>query len=482
MSILDKALGIIGLRRIKNAIYKGAESSRLAFEWATTPIRPDKEIEGDAVKLRARARDLSKNNAIIRQYLTLLSQNVIGEGIKLQAKIYDNSGQLNRTFNTRIETAWSDWSEAPTIEGNIHLTQLTQLILKTVATDGEIFVRKLMGGYNRHGFALQTIDADLLDITYSEPANGVKNEIRLGIEVDSHGKPIAYHFYNCYADQPNRKRYRVPADEVIHLYDPERANQIRGVSWFNSIMVPIKILDGYIEAELVAARTGASKMGFFKYDDAGAYEGSTQTIQMEASPGTFSTLPPGMSFQGWTPEHPSAAFPFFVKSVQRVIASGLRVSYNALANDLENVNYSSIRSGLLIERDNWRILQSWFINRFMAPVYKSWLSSALLAGSLSLDSRDFRKFLSVKFVPRGWQWVDPLKDVKASIEAISAGLDTRTRILAEKGTDFEDIVEEAKAEAEMMKQYGITFTTAKDEPESPDKQKEEDKSDNEELV
>lgn len=238
------------------------------------------------------------------------------------------------------------------------------------------------------------------------------------------------------------------------------------------------MLDGYIEAELVAARTGAAKMGFLKYTDPSAFEAPDpeKPIRIDASPGTIETLQPGLEFQEWSPEHPTAAFPDFVKAVLRQVATGLRVSYNALANDLEGVNYSSMRSGLLIERDMWRVYQEWWIARFLQPVYEAWLSTALLAGGLKLDSRDPRKFNEVRWQPRGWAWVDPEKDVNASVIAISNGLASRTEVLAEKGLDPEEVFERLSEEKDLAEQYGIEFTgetgnTTNDNNEAPQKKK-----------
>ncbi|MCI0539082.1 MAG: phage portal protein [Verrucomicrobiales bacterium] len=75
---------------------------------------------------------------------------------------------------------------------------------------------------------------------------------------------------------------------------------------------------------------------------------------MEVSPGQFETRPVGFEFQTFDPQHPTQAFPFFVKTFLRGIASGLGVSYNTLANELEGVNFSSIRAGVSDEREEIR--------------------------------------------------------------------------------------------------------------------------------
>lgn len=446
--------------------YKGAEVNRLVEDWFATITQPDDEARWNLRRLRARSRELSRNNPFARAFLTSLSANVLGPaGPTLQAQVRDNSGDLNRRINDRIEAAWAEWAEVPTVDGGLTLARFQHQTLKAVARDGEAFVRKRVGfDGNPWAFALEPIDADQLDETYSAPGVDGGNEVRMGVEIDpTYGRRVAYHFFKkppalgLYAMQ----RVRVPASEVIHLYDPERCNQTRGIPWSSTVMWPLKMLEGYMESEAVAARASAAKMGFWTRKPNEATVGEitgdpeTNTITMDASPGTFDFAPDGYELAPWDPQHPNTVYEAFVKMKLREVASGLGMSYNNLANDLENVNYSSIRSGLLVERDVWRTIQHWWIGSFLRPVYCAWLDASLLSGSLVLDSRDFRKFLAAQWTPRGWPWVDPEKDGKAGVIQIQMGLTSRRRLLAEQGLDPETILEELAEEKALAEQYGV---------------------------
>jgi capsid protein len=136
----------------------------------------------------------------------------------------------------------------------------------------------------------------------------------------------------------------------------------------------------------------------------------------------------------------------------------LGVGYNTLADDLEGVNYSSIRAAMLVERDEWRTLQGRVISQILQPLYCEWLTFATLSGQLILDSRPMSAFYEVTFVPRGWQWVDPLKDVNASVAEIDNGLNSRARVCAEQGDDFEEIAEELAEEQEIIEELGLILT------------------------
>lgn len=450
------------------SLYKGAETSRLTQDWSSTLGVADDELRWSLMRLRGRSRDLARNSPFVRSYLRLVANNMIGPcGMTLQAQVKDNSGKTNKRLNDTIEAAWHDWGKDVTIGVPMSLVRFEHQLARTIPTDGEVFVRFWRGFGNRHAFALEAIDPDLVDEMLNRPRTRTQNEIRMGVELDEFGRPVAYHVWDraasVIAPPSDRRRERIPASEILHLYDPDRLNHSRGVPWLVTVMYPLKMFDGYVEAELVASRVAASKMGFFKRSEDATGpavtgqegEDGSGAIEMEANPGTFETMPPGYELQTFDAQHPAGQFPAFVKTQLRMIASGLGISYNVLANDLESVNYSSMRSGLGLERDTWRSLQHWWIGAFRDRVYREWLSMSLLAGAITLDSRDFRKFLDVRWVPRGWTGVDPIKDTQAAIAAMDRGLVAPQDVVAEEGRELEDVYRQISEADKLAKQYGI---------------------------
>jgi lambda family phage portal protein len=248
---------------------------------------------------------------------------------------------------------------------------------------------------------------------------------------------------------------------MIHAFRVDRIGQNRGSPWTATAMTRLKMLGGYEEAELVAARVSASKMGFFVSESGDEYQGDGTapdgTLNMDVQPGQFSQLPAGVDFKAYDPQHPSTAFRDFEKAMLRGIASGLGVSYTSLANDLEAVSYSSIRQGLLEERDQWRRVQHWMVEHFCQPVYLRWLRQALDSGVVNLPANKYFKFSATQWVPRGWQWVDPRNEAEAQIVAINNGLMTRTQALAERGLDIEDVMRERQAEDEIIASFNVTL-------------------------
>lgn len=458
--------------------FAAAVHSRLTMGWNSQNISANADLYRNLDTLRARSRDLCNNNDYGKRFLGMVAANVVGgSGVMLQARIYDKPGKPDSGANDAVETAWAAWGKrgACDVTGRLSWRDVQIQVIKTVARDGEALVRKIRGksAGNAAGYALQVIEIDRLDTTLIRaPAEGV-TEIRMGVEVNSFGRAIAYWLrpFNpgdqFYAAGQNLSRHqRITADEILHVYMADRPEQLRGAPWMHSAMTRLQNLGGYEEAAVIAARVGASKMGFFRTPDGEpAADGvaADGVPFMEADPGSFGVLPSGMDFTPFNPDYPHAMYAEFTKACLRGIASGLGVSYHALASDLTDVNFSSIRSGTLEERDQWVSVQQWFIDAFLEPVYTDWIASALAFGQVTLANgsplplEKSAKFAAHTWQARRWQWVDPKKDMEANILAIANGLKAPQDIAAELGVDYEDVLVKIKQAQDMAEKIGVVI-------------------------
>jgi lambda family phage portal protein len=441
--------------------FSAAKIDRLTSSWTTTQQSINKDLQAGGKVLRARARDLSINNDYARKYLQMVVSNVVGsKGIILQAKSKTTKGKLNVKANRQIEQGWQEWSQARNCawDGRLSFIEMQRLFVESAARDGEVLVR-LIKDESKYGFKLQFLDVNRLDENLNKDlGNGLV--ISMGIEFDTTGRPVAYHLINNLDNQINagQRTERVPAENIIHAFMGERPEQIRGASWMASAMSRMQMLGAYEEAELVAARVGACKMGFYTSEAGDSFIGEEDELGnliSEAEAGIFEQLPAGTNFTSFDPTHPTTAFKDFNKAILRGIASGLGVAYNSLSSDLEGVSYSSIRSGTIEERDQWRVKQNWMIQHFMNPLYEKWLSMQLLNNSIGLDMINFDSLMEIRWQAKSWNWVDPLKDIQASIQAINAGLKTNSEVIAEQGGDIEDVYDQLAYEQQLAKEKGL---------------------------
>lgn len=467
-----------GPRRVARAAYHGAEVTRFNLDWRTSNEAADDDIRGSMLRLRGRARDLARNNPYIKRFLGLLVSNVIGsDGVGHQAQVRfrrpdGSTGELNEPINDVIEAAWRDWCRGPvTVDGKLSMLSFQCLQLKTAAFDGEAFTRTFVGRQFRHGIGLQPIDPDLVAESYDWRMGQGESEIRLGVEVDPFGRPMAYHVWDWPQYMPGRRQggmQRISADEMFHHYRMERAHQTRGVSWVAPTMQDIQDLAGYDEAVILGARAGANQMAFAQWKDPAAAppppandEEARKPLNLELNPATITEVDPGLEVVPFDPKQPSGVYAEFVKTVLRRIASGLDLDYSSLANDLREVNYSSTKVGKLVERELWKMLQEWWVEVFVQPLYERWLEAALLSGALRLPGADWREYSAVTWTPRRWPWIEPQREIGATKDMIAIGLTSRQRVLAEQSDgDFRKIAEELAQEAEIAAEAGVDISGA----------------------
>lgn len=454
---------------VKRNGFIAAKQDRLTFDWITSNLNSDAELRRSLKTMRNRARELERNDDYVRNFLNQATTNVVGpNGFKLQMQVKNTDGSPDKFANDMIEKEFKKWCKRGvcTMDGRLSWPDAQRLFLRTVARDGEILTRLVRGksAKNQSSFAFQLIEADHLDEDDCRTAaNGVR--VKMGVEVNQWNRPQAYHIWQTHPgdDQNMFSRndvVRVPATDCLHSFIPDRPGQTRGLPWLVSAMTRLHMLGGYEEAELVASRVAASKMGFFEQEegtatplsDAKADDG---TLIMDAEPGVFQDLPFGKKFKPWDPQHPNGAFNAFLKAMLRGVGASVSMFYPSISGDLEGVNFSSIRQGVIAEREVWRVLQGWMIQAFMVPVFEAWLEMALTTGAIALPLSKFDKFNAPLFQPRGWQWVDPLKDINANIAALNAGLTTRSQILSEKGRSFEDVLDELLREQQQMEKAGL---------------------------
>lgn len=451
--------------------YAGALSNRLNADWIAAALPSDQELITDLRTLRTRSRDLGRNNPFGVRFLELIQENVIGPtGIDPQPMVLDDGGQPFRALNRVLHDRWLDFAEHAAIDGS-HLTDWCLVSASCLGQDGEIFTRLVRGREFRHGLAVQSIDPDLVDEAFNLQRDRYRgtNEVRLSVEVDERGRRVAYRVYEEPGVWGSRgsNPYWVPAEDILHVGRARRVNQTRYVPWFHPVMDAMRMLDGLVEAELVASRTAAAKMGWLVNKNGGAQigekraDGTRAPVPMDAQPGSIATAPVGWEFQGWDPQHPTTAFATFHAAMIRRIAAGLAISYTSLANDPGDANYSSSRSALQMEQRFWRKIQQLWVRRFMQPLYDEWLRMAVLTGELSLGRLDFARARRVKWEVPGWDWIDPKADVESAILAIDNRLDSRQRIAGLRGLDWEDdIVTPQQEERRMLEAAGLTTPAA----------------------
>ncbi len=490
-------------RPVRRRAYEGATVSRLTADWVTSSTSADAEIDGSLVRLRNRSRQLCRDNAYARQALRAIGQNVVGQGIRLQARVPGSGGMTDQRSSQAIEQLWRRWTRHDYCHcaGRLAFEEIARLAIQAMAESGDVFIRLVPQVFGRSPIplGLEILEADLVDEGKTEGPDRDGNEWRMGVRVNRWGRPIAYRFRTRHpGDLAGSVGYSfldVPAEEVIHLAIIDRPGQTRGVPWFAAAIKRLHHLAGYEEAEVVRARASSSLMGFISSPEGeligdDVYDADRVT---NFEPGVFKYLAPGESVNVPQLDAPDGQFEPFLRAMLRAVAASIGCSYETVSRDFSQSNYSSSRLSLLEDREHWRMLQQHLIDHLYWPVFERWMMAAIGSGALQLPGGVAMPGMYhqlVRWFPRGWGWVDPTKEVQAYQAAVRCGFATQAQIVAEQGMDLEDILQGRATEVQRAAQLGLQFDTnpaddreggapaaspdEADEAESPDDPEDED--------
>lgn len=462
--------------------YDGAKRGRNYGNWFTTQNSANADIWADITTLRGRSRDVVRNNDYARGVIGKLVDNVVYLGITFQSQVRQvkSPNKNDDRVNNLIETTFKEWAEQKLwchTAGKLDFNGIQQLVLRSTLESGEVFIRKVKQSFSGSPvpFALEVIEADQLAEDHNQ-AYG-QNQIVMGVEFDSWQRPVAYWFY---AEHPgdlwqgkagvaSRKLNRIPATEIIHLYLSDRPNQARGLPLLFSTLLRLKNTGDYESNELLAAKLASCVMAMITtpYSDLLGEPETTDGDRLPADekfePGVIRYLAPGETMEAFDPKRPNPNLVGFIEQQLRASGAGIGVSYETISNDYSKTNYSSSRLSLITARDRYKVLQTWFASNFLRevvygnPEADGWLDMAVMSGVLNFPDYELRpkRYSAVKWQFRGWAWVDPHKEVKATLDSLAGGMTSLTKHYAEQGEDFEESVKTIARERELLKELGI---------------------------
>lgn len=453
------------LRKKAQTPYDGAGSGKRLANWYPSSASINSILSGNLDTLRTRSHDIVRKNPYAANAIEAIVSNCIGTGIKPQSKA------RNADFRRQIQELWLQWTDEADAAGTCDFYGLQSLVLRSVIECGECFVRiKIDKKNSTVPLKLQVLEAEHLDSSKDYPLpNG--NVIKSGIEFDKTGKRVAYYLFkehpgdtcggHTYASY-NGDSIRIPAQEILHIYKVLRPGQIRGEPWLSNVLLKLHELDQYEDAELVRKKTAAMFAGFVTRIDPDSEifpekEAGSDIYGLE--PGTMQFLDPGEDIKFSSPADVGGTYEAFIKQQLRAISVGLGITYEQLTGDLSSVNYSSIRAGLLEFRRRCTALQhNLVVFQFCRPIWNKFIELAVLSDAIKVPNDP--SFSFVKWIPQGFDWVDPLKEQNAQMNAVRCGFKSRAEVVSGLGYDVEEIDAEIKNDNERAKKMGLKFDTA----------------------
>lgn len=453
--------------------YEGADVGRRTAGWNTASLSANAEIASSGFRMRDRARDLVRNNPYAARGIQVIANNVVGRGIKTQIKMDMRSEVSNK--EKKVNNIWRAWAgtTACDYDGMHDLSGLQRIIMRAVAESGEILVRirrtqrrEVVGMDGKiieiPPIQLQLLESDFIasnQVSTITDREKIKNLIIEGIELDEAGRRVAYHLHKSHPGnisldiQSTFDTIRVDASEILHCYRMDRPGQLRGVTFLHPAILRLRDFDLFEDAQLKRQQCAAMFTAFI-HDIEGIDDADEEKEEIELGekmePGIMEILPPGKDIKFASP--PGAEnYKEYTSVVLRSIASALGITYEALTNDLSDVNFSSARMGWL---EMHRNIETWrhniMINQFLNPVF-SWFKQGLdLIGESANNAR------AVHTPPRR-EMIDPVKETQAMKMAIRSGLKTQSEAVRELGKDPDTHFAEFAEDNRTLDKLGLVF-------------------------
>ena len=463
--------------RIK-ASYEGASEGRRSAGWDASDNGINSIVMPALRNLRARSRLAVRNDPYAFNAIDKRVSNLIGTGITPRPTIADDA------LRKLLQLLWQDWTEESDADGLTDFYGQQALIARTVETSGETFVRLrprsldegLAVPLQLQVLAPEFVPHDKFEVT----KNG--NIIRAGIEFSPAGRREAYWMYRSHPRDGTslnigyNQLVRVPASQVLHIFEPVEPGQLRGVPRLAPVLKRLRSLDNYDDAVLFRQEVANLFAGFISKPppETGQLprdpvtglplttdrDGFTPMVALE--PGTMQELGPGEEVEFSKPPDAGNNYPDFMRQQLMAAAAGSGTPYEILTGDMRDVNDRTLR--VVLNEFRRRLEQMQFgiyVPQLCRPVRNAWMDMAVLSGAVRLDdyAQRRREYLRTRWVPQGWAYLHPVQDVQSKIMEVNAGFASRSEMVLRSGYDSETIDEENAADQARAERLGLKYKT-----------------------
>ena len=425
--------------------YEGAGKSNRTKNWNTPGTSAESEVQLDMVTLRNRSRDLCRNNPHAVSIINEIVSGTVGTGVHTRFKHKKDRKKV------KVQAAWKTWADSKQcdFDRKLKLNGLLEQIINAWFESGEVLVRFR---YSESPFSIQVLECDHIADHYSS-GELIKN----GIEYDDQGRVTHYHLFkdhpgNSYSVGTTYETIKVPVEELLHVFKPSRPGQKRGVPGLHSVIIKLKDIDDFEDAEIVRQKISSCFTAFVHdmevgedLEDEDGYE-----IGEKVAPGQIEILPPGKDVKFGNPSTKNGYSEFMNKSLHSV-AAGPGVTYEAMTGDYSNVNFSSAKMGQLKFQRKIRIMQKRIlIDQVLEPIVEKFLESLPLLG---LNSEG----VSYRFIPPRVEMIDPTKEMPALKAAVRSGFESWSGAVASLGEDPEELLEELRLDKDNISKLELTL-------------------------
>ena len=425
-------------------------------------------------------RDLERNEPLVRSMFSIAVNQVIQGGFRYDPKTDDEG------LNTELKDwmrEWCDDAGACSADGRTSFPKGEELVFRAVERDGDFVVLPLESGH------LQWMECERL----KTPTNSRRNIVH-GVELDdTTRRAIAFYFTKGLVDPWQRitrvaDTDRIPAyDEegnlqVFHVLDEQRVTQTRGVSALIAGQDLVGMYGDVDFALLVKQQLAAFMVGQWenttnfaggppptgqpRQDLASIYGGTYGvaggpgyaptngiTTLEEIEPGTILNNPPGRKLTIQSSNITTSESLEHMRRIIQIVGLQVALPLIVMLMDASETNFSGWRGAVDIARMLFRVKQKNLIRRMHRPItnwrYRWQIDRGGEIGRAlkkKLDAVGPEKAFRHLWHPPTWPYIQPLQDANADALKLSTLLSSPRRVAADRGLEFNDIVDETVAD------------------------------------
>ena len=396
----------------------------------------------DRTRLVSLARKLWYNNSVIKGAIQDISLYSVGTGIKPQARTDDEQ------FNRDAEAYWHEWCKMCDVTGRMDFITMQRIVSETIDRDGEIFcilTDSKDGNYPQ----LQLIESHRVGTPTDLVAD---TTIVDGIKLSPLGRPVKY--YILTGDGTHTS---VKAEDMIHVTELERSDQVRGYPRVSVAINDMIDRDDLKRFEISSAKmnsalglvisnkTGSVGDGFL--GDINKSDDNKISVEDIFGGGMIPRIKTGESVESFRSDRPNINLIPFTDALTRSAMIGLGIPYEFVW-DTSKLNGVGQRFILAKAARRFEARQTILINRFLSHVWRYVLAKGIKSKAIKNAPDNWWK--SVWLKPRSIS-VDNGRDAAQDREDYKMGFRNLAEICGERGEDWQNVINQKISEMKWVK-------------------------------
>lgn len=451
---------------IKNK-YDAAGNGRRMRGWTPASSGPNRAIVG-LQNIRNRARDVGRNDWSGESASQRWVTNLVGIGITPRL-----TRITSKTRKKELTDLWLRWVQQSDADGVLNFYGQQALAVRSWLDSGEVFVRKRIRRLDSGievPVQVQLLEAEFVPLLDADMWPGMPrgNKIRSGIELDRRGQRVAYWMYREHPGDDTSmdisRFLRIPASEVLHIYEVKRPGQLRGVSALAPVLARLRSINDFDDAVLERQKLANLFAAFITRGTGGGIDLDPLTnLPMELDggeplvglqPGIMQELDYGQDIKFANPPEAGTTYSDYMRTQHLGTAAAAGMPYEVFSGDIKDISDRTLRVVInefrrFAEQRQWHTI----IPMFCQPVRQWWTDTCVMAGLVSTSEANDVSL--VEWAPHGWAYIHPVQDVQSRQIEVEAGFRSRSSVVSANGDDPDVVDEERAADIEREKAMGL---------------------------